>query len=198
MSDLWRSLDIRDSFSFLPLGKYLKAHDLTAIGDADGFVKKVFPHLQIDIQRIHEAEGIDGTFNVCNFGRKTNEVIPHDQLNIDLLVASVSLPFVLPPVRIGGDLYLDSAFIRDANLMEAVRRGADELWVVWCLGNTSEYRGGPLNIYVQVLETAANGALFEEFDRINELNARIEAGETPYGHERPIRLHLIRPDPPYP
>jgi len=45
--------------------------------------------------------------------------------------------------------------------------------VVWCIGNTGEYRTGVFNQYVHMIELSANGALFEEFDRIQEINARI-------------------------
>src|SRR5690606_11972298 len=95
-------------------------------------------------------------------------------------------------------LYLDSAFVRDANPMEAARRGAEEIWLVWCLGNTDEYRGGPLHLYIQMLEMAANGSLNRDLEQLEELNARIRAGDSPYGQAEPIRLHLIRPRHPLP
>lgn len=82
--------------------------------------------------------------------------------------------------------------------MEAVRRGAEELWVVWCIGNSSEYQTGIFHQYVHMIELSANGALFEECDRINEINQRILQGETVYGHTHPIKLHLIKPAYPLP
>ena len=155
------------------------------MGDADGVINKVFPHLGVDIARINAAQGMQGTFNVCNYSRKTSEVIPHDRIDLDLLVAGISLPIFMPPVRKGNDLYLDSVWIRDANLMEAVRRGAEELWVVWCIGNIGVYKRGAFNQYVHMIEISANGALFGEFDRINEINDRIRKGETVLGHTTP-------------
>lgn len=95
-------------------------------------------------------------------------------------------------------LYLDSVWIRDANLLEAVRRGAEELWVVWCLGNIGIYKAGGFNQYVDMIEISANGARFGEFDQINEINRRILQGETILGHTQPIRLHLIKPEYPLP
>jgi len=198
MCDRWRTLDVHDFASLMPLEQYLKATDLMGMGSADGIINKVFPHLGINISRINAARGMQGTFNVCNYTRKTSEVVTHDQLDMDLLVAGISLPIYMPPVRKGTDLYLDSVWIRDANLMEAVRRGAEELWVVWCIGNIGVYKGGAFNQYVHMIEISANGALFGEFDRINEINNRILKGETVLGHTRPIRLHLIKPDYPLP
>ena len=47
----WRSLDVKDFVSLLPLRDYLKGLHVPALGDADGIVDKVFPHLGIDPAR---------------------------------------------------------------------------------------------------------------------------------------------------
>ena len=198
MCNRWSTLNVREFVSYMPLQEYLKGSAAVAMGDADGIVGKVFPHLGIDVEKINSARGMMGTFNVCNYTRKTNEAIPHDQVDLQLLVAGISLPIFMPPVQRDGFMYTDSVWIKDANLMEAVRRGADELWVVWCIGNTSEYKGGVFNQYVHMIELSANGALFEEFDRINEINDRILHGEKVYGHDQPVKLHVIKPDYPLP
>ena len=198
MCDRWRTLDPRYFISLMPWQEYLRADGLLAMGDADGLVRHVFPHLGIDVARIQAARGLDGTFNVCNFTDKTTEVIPHDRLELDDLVAGVSLPIFLPPVAKRGRLYTDAVWIRDANLMEAVRRGSDELWVIWCVGNSPEYKTGAFHQYVHMIEMSANGSLFQEFERIEEINERIRAGEVVWGHDRPIRLHVIRPEHPLP
>jgi predicted acylesterase/phospholipase RssA len=194
----WHTLRVRDFVSFLPPAKYLKAHSLKAMGDAGGLRDRVFPHLGIDMSAVRTAEGMEGTFNVCNFTRKTNEVVSHREMDLDLLVAAVSLPILLPPVEKYGALYLDSAWIKDTNVWEAVRRGAEEIWLVWCIGNSAEYRGGAFNQYVHTIELSANGALFEEFERVRELNERITRGDSPYGQSQPVRLHVIKPEHPLP
>src|SRR5439155_1234647 len=83
------------------------------------------PHLGIDAAHIRAAEGIEGTFNVCDFGEKTNWAVPHREVDQDLLVAGVSLPMLMPPVARDGKLFVDSVWIKDANPSEAVRRGAE-------------------------------------------------------------------------
>lgn len=198
MCGRWRTLDVHDFVSLVPLQKYLKAFDMMAMGDADGIVDKVFPHLGVDVSRINAASGMSGTFNVCNYTRKTNEAIAHDAVTLPLLVAGISLPVLMPPVESGGALYVDSVWIKDANLLEAVRRGADELWLVWCIGNTGVYGTGLLNQYVHMIELSANGGLFAEFDRINDVNARIARGEVVEGRTRPLVLHVIKPQYPLP
>ena len=198
MCERWTTLELRRSLALMPLQSYLDSEQRTAMGSADGFVSYVYPHLGIDLPTVRNAQWIQGTFNVFNYTRKVNETIAHADLTQELFIAGMSLPGVMPPVACNGALYLDSAFARDANLMEAVRRGADEIWLVWCLGNSAEYHGGALSIYVQMLEMAANASLNREFDDIAQLNARIAAGDSPYGQTAPIRVHVIRPPQPLP
>jgi hypothetical protein len=45
---------------------------------------------------------------------------------------------------------------------------------------------------------SANGALVKEIMQIAEINQRIQNGENVYGHRKPIRLHLIKPEHPLP
>ncbi len=193
MCDRWRTLRVRDFASLLPAREYRKVFNLKAMGDADGIRNKVFPHLGIDVERIRASTGVTGTFNICNFTRKTNEVVSHQQVDLDALVAGISLPIFMPTVRRNGDEYTDSVWIKDANLWEAVKQGAEELWLVWCIGNSPTYRDGTFHQYVHMIELSANGALFEEFDRIRDLNERIERGDSPFGQRSPIRLHVVKP-----
>jgi len=198
MIDRWESLDVHQFAALMPFANYTSPKGLEALGDASGIVDHVFPHLGVDMDKIRSCRTPAGTFNVCNFTHKTGEVIPNSEMTMDFLVAGVSLPIFTPAVAIGGCLYLDAVWIRDANLMEGVRRGADELWVVWCIGNTGEYHDGVFRQYVHMIEIAANGALFKEFDEISDINARIRNGETVNGRTSPVRLHLIRPQYPLP
>ncbi len=194
----WRSLDVHQFASFMPIQEYLRAWDMAGMGSSEGIRDHVFPHLGVDFKKINSVRNMAGTFNVCNFSRKVSEIIPHDNLTQDLLVAGISLPIFMPAVRINGDWYTDSVWIKDANLMEAVRRGSEELWLVWCIGNTREYRTGAFNQYVHMIEMSANGKLFEEFQQIAEINAGIARGESRYGQNRAVRLHVIHPLHPLP
>jgi predicted acylesterase/phospholipase RssA len=187
MCERWRTLNVRDFVSFLRLKKYLRSLNWPAFGGAEGLTRHVYPHLGIDPERIRAAEGIEGTFNVCDYDDKTNWAVPHREVTEDLLVAGVSLPMLMPPVERDGKLYVDSVWIKDANPSEAVRRGAEELWLVWCIGNTNAYRPGAFNQYVHMIEMSANGGLFEE---LAHLRAEL-------GPELP-KLHVIKPEYPLP
>jgi len=198
MCERWRTLRVRDFVSPLPLRQYLRAPRLAGLGGGEGIVERVFPHLGVDVGAIRSARGIEGTFNVCNHATKANEAIGHRDVDMEALLAGISLPVMMPAVRRGGTPYTDSVWIKDANLIGAVKRGAEELWVLWCIGNTPAYRDGPFPQYVHMIEQSANGALFEELDRIRDLNDAIAAGHSPYGQERPVIVHVVKPRHPIP
>jgi hypothetical protein len=189
MAERWRTLDPRGFVSLLPPRTYARSLRWPALGSASGVVEQVFPHLGIDPARIRVSDGMCGTFNLCNFTTKTNEVIEHRDIDLDLLVAGISLPVLMPAVEHGGSVYTDAVWVRDANVAEAVRRGSDEVWLVWCIGNTGRYHGGPFHQYVHLIEMSATGSLFVDFEGVRVLNAT---------RTRPVRLHVIKPEHPLP
>ena len=198
MCQRWRTQNPKHFIGFLSIKDYLDPANLTAAGSADGVEDKVFTHLGIDAERIRRATGLVGTYNVLNYNDKRVNVIEHTDIETDLIIAGMSLPGVMPPVIKNGITYLDTGFMQDANPLEAVRRGAEEVWLVWGMGNTPTYRGGGLRLYVQMLEMSANGALNIQMERIAELNRRIANGDSPYGQTLPVILHVIHPDHPLP
>nr|WP_314858324.1 patatin-like phospholipase family protein [uncultured Undibacterium sp.] len=198
MCERWRSLKMRNTISLMPILNYLWPPQFVAASSAKGFRQKVYPHLGIDFDKIRAATGVQGSFNVCNFDKKMNQLILHQDITEDFLLAGMSLPGTLPPVTINDEVFLDSGFIQDVNVLDAVKRGANELWLIWIMGNIKQYRKNPINLYVQMLEMSANGALIKELLQIKEINARIAKGETVYGHSKPIILHMIKPARPLP
>ncbi|GEO07361.1 hypothetical protein AAE02nite_50250 [Adhaeribacter aerolatus] len=194
----WRTLNSKHFVSYLPFRKYLNPLRLAAFGDADGIRLKVLPHLGVDLASINAEKALAGTFNVCNYSEKRNEAIPNESLTLPHLLAGVSLPMFMPAQKINAHWYIDAVWIKDANLLEAVKRGAEEIWVVWAIGNIHEYKGGTFNQYVHMIEMSANGALYAELDYITELNQRITRGDSPYGQKAAIRVHLIKPAYPLP
>ncbi|HVQ09056.1 MAG TPA: patatin-like phospholipase family protein [Allosphingosinicella sp.] len=194
----WRTLDVTGFVSRRPLAAYARFPQTGALGDFDSIEARVFPHLGIDAARVRKAEGIQATFNVCDFDDKIVRAIPHREISHELLLAGISLPLATPPVRWQGKTWTDAVWIRDANLLAAVAAGANELWVAWLIGNTPAFKDGLLEQYVHMIEIAAIGTLNEELAEIARLNARIAAGERPWGHDAPIAVHMIRPDIPLP
>ncbi len=198
MAERWRKLKIGYFMSGRPVKSYLKPLNMMAFGDADGIREKVFPALGIDLNKIKSNQEINATFNVCNFSDKSVEAVPHHQVTEDHLIAGVSLPIFMPAIKINNDWYSDAVWIKDANLMEAVKKGAEEIWLLWAIGNNTEYLPGFFNQYVHMIEMSANGGLLEEYAQINRLNERIAKGDSPFGQKAPIRLHVIKPEYPLP
>jgi predicted acylesterase/phospholipase RssA len=189
MCERWRALDVHGFVSLLPLRRLLRAPPYPALGSSEGIRDRVLPHLGVDPSRIRAAQGMVGTFNVCDYGRKLCIAVPNDEVDLDLLVAGVSLPVLSPAVRRDGRVLVDAVWIKDANVEEAVRRGADELWLVWAIGNHGVYRNGAFQQYVHMIEMSANGSLFGELRDVALLNT---------ARQQPIRLHVIRPHVPLP
>ena len=186
----WSGVNVTDFGSALPLGDYVKGPwSLPAIGDADGLLGKVFPALGIDdgeIRRRAALPGaVEGTFNVVEFTGKLCHAIDARDVDAALMAAGMSLPIFLTPLRRDGKIWTDAVWVRDANVAEALRRGADEVWLVWCIGNTGYWGDGPLEQYVHMIEMSAMGALLADFD------AAKAAG-------RDFILHVVRPENPLP
>lgn len=198
VAEKWRKLNIKNFMSMRPLKKYFKPLNMMGYADADGIRNKIFPDLGIDIQKIKSNQLADTTFNVCNFSNKSIESIDQKQAKEDHLVAGVSLPIVMPALKINESWYSDAVWIKDANLMEAVRRGAEELWLIWAIGNNATYLPGALNQYVHMIEMSANGGLLEEYKQISMINDLIKNNKSPYGQKKAIKLFVIKPPFPLP
>ncbi len=198
LCDRWRGLTVRDFAALRPARDYLHLGRIKAFGSAAGLADKVYPALGINIDRIRAAQGMQASFNVCRFDDKTLVAMPHTTLDLPRLVAAASLPIFMPAVLAEGCTWTDAVWIKDANLLACVQRGARELWLVWCIGNTPKYHDGPFRQYVHMIEISAIGALNWELATIADINRRIAAGETVMGHDQPITVHIIKPERPLP
>ncbi len=183
----WRTLDPRGFATPLPWREYVQSPHWPALGGGSGVRDRVLPHLGIDPAAIRAAEGVAGTYNLANFATKAAEVIPHTEVDLDLLVAGISLPVLMPAVVRQGTPYTDAVWIRDSNVPEAVRQGSTEVWLVWCIGNTPQYRAGLFHQYVHMIEMAATGSLLADLAAL---------AADPVG--RQLTLHVIKPTTPLP
>lgn len=185
MCDRWRGLSASAFTSLLPLHEYLTGPwSLPAIGDADSIVQTVLPRLGVDIERMRASE-IAGTFQIVEFTTKQCRALEPADLDLELLAAGMSLPGWLTPLRRGDEVFTDAVWVRDAGVAEAVRRGADEIWLVWCIGNTPYFGDGPLEQYVHMIEMSAMGALLADFELARALG-------------RDFTLHVVAPRHPLP
>ena len=186
----WRSLKLTQFISGEKVKSYLRPFKMKGFADADNIRLKVFPHLGIDLKKINSNHTIKATFNVCNFSTKSIEAIPNENVKEDHLIAGVSLPIFMPAIQIGESWYTDAVWIKDANLMEAVNQGAEELWLVWAIGNSSTYLQGAFNQYVHMIEMSASGGLLEEYKQIDLIQQNeAQKNDNP---EKAIRLFVFK------
>jgi len=187
IADNWRNYD-----PFLPISPNLAgpgqfAH-LQSFFTYDAFRANVLPRWGIDWNKIRAGTRL-GTFNLCNFSKKRIEVVTNAGMDEDRLISAVSLPVWFPPVVINGDFYIDAVYLTDANVGEAIRRGADEIWAIWTVSTRNEWRPGFVAQYFQIIETVADGNFFPMIDRINQNNQAIAAGGTgEFGRTIAVRL----------
>ena len=185
MIQRWRSVKVRNFSSMLPITDYLKGPwNLPALSGPDGIIKKLFPALGVNVELIRSS-AVAGSFNVANFTEKRSVAIDSRDVDAELLAAGMSLPLFMTPHQRSGVTWTDAAWIRDANITEALRRGAEEIWLVWCVGNSPYWGDGPLEQYVHMIEMSAAGGLLSDF-------ALAEAGQ------REFVLHVIKPSYPLP
>ncbi|NJL27219.1 MAG: hypothetical protein HC897_04675 [Thermoanaerobaculia bacterium] len=192
IADNWRNLEPVAGVD-LNWEHYWKLAYAPSLFTLDAYREKVFPAWGLDWDKIRA--GRLGTFNVCNFSKKDVEVVTNDRMNEDWLVASVSLPMWFPPVKIGDETFLDAVYLTDANVEEAIRRGADEIWAIWTVSTKDVWDDGFTAQYFQIIEIVADGRFFPIWRRIEKSNQEIAAGrQGEFG--RHITLKLIQAEVP--
>jgi predicted patatin/cPLA2 family phospholipase len=200
IAETWGELEPREFVSFHPWHRYLTFWRLPSLLTHDAVVDHIIPKWRIDIDKVRTCTEIGGhpvtaTFNVVDFGTKRIKTIPSTDMDLDYFVSIDAVPGVTPPVAKDGTLYVDAMVLKDANVTEAVRQGADEIWVVWTVEDGNRWKGGFWNHFGHTFEIAAVGNLWRELDEIDAMNQRVASG-TPREGDRPITLHLLRPDEP--
>jgi predicted acylesterase/phospholipase RssA len=176
IADNWRNLNPRAGISFnaAEFPKLIYAESLFTL---DAYRSHVFPEWGLDWNKIR-ASTLNATFNVFNFSRKDLQIIEPHGMSEDMLAACVSLPIWFPPQHIEGETYIDAVYLTDANIEEAIRRGADEVWVIWTVSEKDEWRPGFVATYFQIIETTADGHYKSILKRISANNAAIANGRT--------------------
>jgi predicted acylesterase/phospholipase RssA len=189
IADGWRDFPVLGSIS-LNWRQYLRLFAAESLLTYEGFRQRVLRgRWQLDWQKIRASPKL-GTFNAYNFSRNLLVTRTQDQIDEDYLVACVSLPMWFPPVTIAGDRFIDAVYLTDANLLEAIARGADELWIIWTVSRKAVWKGGFINEYFQIIETSANGRLKLDLERIEANNAEIaRGGRGEFG--RPIKVEML-------
>ena len=175
IADNWRTIEPIAGVD-LNWEQYIKLFWAESLFDLDNYRKKVFPKWGLDFDKIR-ASKVESTFNVYSFTKQQTKILEPKDLTDELLCACVSLPMWFPPIRAGGEVLIDAVFNTDCNLEEAIRRGADELWVIWTVSFRGEWHDGFVGNYFGMIEAAADGRYLDVLRRIEANNANIDAGK---------------------
>ncbi len=160
----------------------------------DRFRRNVIGPWQLDWEAIRRTDRM-ATFNLYDFTRLEPVVVEAAEMDEDRLVSAVSLPMWFPPVPIDGHTYIDAVYATDANLEEGIRRGADELWVIWTVSQRGVWRRGFVSQYFQIIEAAATSQLKGVLARIERSNtAYAVTGGGEFG--RPITVKMLQAEVP--
>jgi predicted acylesterase/phospholipase RssA len=189
IADNWRNLDPTAGVT-LNWQQYARLFFAKSMFTMEGYRKNVFPKWGLDWAKIR-ASSKEATFNLYNFSKQQLEIAAPKQMDEDHLCAAVALPMFFPPVVLNGDTYIDPVYVTDGNLEEAIRRGADELWVIWTVSQRGEWDDGFVDNYFQIIEATANGRLHQIQDRISANNNAIASGK-PGEFGRPIVVKMLQ------
>ncbi len=126
-------------------------------------------------------------------------------LNLDHLMASIAVPMVFPPQRIGNEHFGDGAMRQATPLSPAVHLGADRILVIGIRDETADKDPntlGPPPSFGQIagymLDTLFMDGLYSDLERITRINQMIDAvpesqRSGSLTHVRPIDTMLIVP-----
>ena len=125
----------------------------------------------------------------------------HTDLTLDHLMASVAVPFVFPPVRIGNEHFGDGALREAAPLSPAIHLGAERLLVIGTRDektmdqpNAADFDNGPPSfghIAGYILDTIFLDGLYADLERVTRINKLIKSGANTQLHS--VDIHIIVP-----
>jgi len=189
IADNWRTLDPDVGVS-LNWAQFTRLFFARSLFTMDTYRSKVFTRWGLDWSKIRSS-AVQATFNLFNFSKQRLEIATASEMDEDHLCAAVALPMFFPPVVLNGDTYIDPVYVTDGNLEEAIRLGADELWVIWTVSQKGDWNDGFIDNYFQIIEATANGRLRQIEDRIAANNEALAAGKLgEFG--RPIVVKMLQ------
>ncbi len=121
-------------------------------------------------------------------------------LNLDHLMASIAVPMIFPPVRIGYEYFGDGAMRQATPLSPAVHLGADRILVVGIRDETADTaptspQDHPsfAQIAGYMLDTLFMDGMYSDLERLTRVNQLLDGGAGDTSSMRPIDTMLIVP-----
>ena len=130
---------------------------------------------------------------------RTRRAGVRSRLNLDHLMASIAVPMIFPPVRIGNEYFGDGAMRQATPLSPAVHLGADRILVIGVRNEIADGSGEPetpaaypsfAEIAGYTLDTLFMDGLYSDLERLSRINQLIDS--VPADHRGP-RLSRMRP-----
>ncbi len=130
---------------------------------------------------------------------RTRRAGVRSQLNLDHLMASIAVPMIFPPVRIGNEYFGDGAMRQATPLSPAVHLGADRILVVGVRNEIADVAGEsgtpvPYPSFAEIagytLDTLFMDGLYSDLERLSRINQLIDT--VPTEHRGP-KLSRMRP-----
>ncbi len=129
---------------------------------------------------------------------RTRRLGVRSRLHLDHLMASIAVPMIFPPVRIGSEYFGDGAMRQATPLSPAVHLGADRILVIGVRNEIADLAPDPTEpeypSFAQIagytLDTLFLDGLYSDLERLSRINQLIDS--LPEGH-RGEKLSRMRP-----
>lgn len=123
----------------------------------------------------------EGADDLADWSR-TRRLGKRVDLNLDHLMASIAVPMIFPPQRIGNEYFGDGAMRQATPLSPAVHLGADRILVIGIRDETADDAPtalGPPPSFAQIagymLDTLFMDGLYSDLERITRINELVDA-----------------------
>lgn len=118
-----------------------------------------------------------------NSWSRTRRIGVRGDLHLDHLMASIAVPMIFPPVRIGGEYFGDGAMRQATPLSPAIHLGADRILVIGVRDETADTPTGDeaptspsfAQIAGYMLDTLFMDGLYSDLERMTRINQLIDS-----------------------
>ena len=143
----------------------------------------------------------EGVAGIAPWSRMTSTSQPV-RLGLDHLMASLSIPFLFPPVPLHGDYFGDGAMRQSAPLSPAINLGANRLLIVGVRGPSYRSAFGPMEaarsptpaqIFGYMLDTLFMDQIYADLEQLERLNHLVQHAPASFAGIRSIKAMVVAP-----
>lgn len=131
---------------------------------------------------------------------RTRRIGVRDSIHLNHLMASIAVPMIFPPVRIGGEYFGDGAMRQATPLSPAVHLGAERILVIGVRNEIADAAPDPnapesfpsfAHIAGYTLDTLFMDGLYSDLERLSRINQLIDSVPAEHRGERLSRMRPI-------